>query len=500
MKLNILEFETRHNKYIFDGVTSSVFAVDDIIMDCLKLFEKNISIEKIYTELSSKYCSVHKVKAAINFVQKYAEQGAFFRNSDKEWNKLEHGKRFSKSLIQKILKAGYIQQLVLNVTENCNMRCKYCYVSEAYKYTRNRTGAMMSEKTAIESLDYFFGLVDEVAKFNPGKKCAITFYGGEALLNFEVIKKSIEYAKENCPVTPMFNITTNGTLLYGDKVDYLVENNVAISVSLDGVEDEHDRNRVDVAGAGTFEVIVNNIKKLKEKYPDYHKVNFAAVYDLKTNFEKNDCFFEKNSKTLPYVGMVSPVVDNGTDYYSKYNDEDIKCYRNRYFHMLDKYIDCKIKNKKMSSYLEMLFELQLANVLLRVRGKDEKLSILPFTCTCVPGMKISVRPDGKFDICEKVNGTMPIGDIESGLDVKSISAIVKEYNNIVASECVECPINKVCGVCFAQVCGNGEFEKPNCQAILNLFKMSLSIVYTVLEQNPHAYDKFLYRDEWILNS
>ena len=428
------------------------------------------------------------------------ERDAFFVDISKESNKLRIGKNFNKDLIQKILKAGYTQQLVLNVTEDCNMRCKYCYVSETYKYTRNRTKAMMSETTAIKALDYFFKMLGEVSKFNPGKKCAITFYGGEALLNFQVIKKSIEYAKKNCPVTPMFNITTNGTLLVGDKVDYLIENNVAISVSLDGLRDEHDRNRVDARGAGTFKTIMNNIKNLREKYPDYYKINFAAVYDLKTDFKKNDTFFEENGSKLPYVGMVSPVVDNGTDYYEKYNDEDIRCYREHYFSMLDKYIQCKCQNKKMSSYLEMLFELQLANVLLRVRGKDEKLSILPFTCTCIPGMKISVRPDGKFDICEKINETMPVGDTENGLDVKKISTVVKEYNDAIAKECVECPMNNVCGICFSQVCGNGIFEKPNCQAILDSFKLNLSIVYTILEKNPHAYDKFLYRDEWILNS
>lgn len=168
--------------------------------------------------------------------------------------------------------------------------------------------------------------------------------------------------------------------------------------------------------------------------------------------------------------------------------------------MIEKYICNKINGNKMSSYLEMLFDIQFSNILFKIRGGDKKLPILPFTSTCIPGMKISVSIDGRYDICEKINGTMSIGDIKKGFNINKISDIVKNYNKNVSSECYKCPINRQCSMCFAFACADGRFEKPNCQEIIASYKMCLSIIYTILEENPHAYDDFLFKDEWVLNS
>ena len=252
MGLKILEFDTIENKYIFDGQTGTVIAVDDILLSCIKKFEHK-DREQVYNELSEEFSDKSKIRAAIAFGEKYKEYGAFYCNSVDEKNKLEGGKKFSSNLTKKILDSGYTQQLVLNVTEDCNMRCKYCYLSETYKYTRNRTNTIMSEETAYKALDYYFKIMSEISKFNPGKKCAITFYGGEALMNFDVIKKSIEYAKKNAPVEPLFNLTTNGLLFTEEKAEYLVNNDVAITISLDGNREEHNRNRVGVEGNNTFD-------------------------------------------------------------------------------------------------------------------------------------------------------------------------------------------------------------------------------------------------------
>lgn len=132
-------------------------------------------------------------------------------------------------------------QLILNVTEDCNLRCKYCYLSEEYDFTRNRTSKMMSSEIAIKSLDYFFDKLKKIKEFNPGKTCTITFYGGEPLMNFEVVKQSIEYAKKHCPVSVVFNMTTNGVLLKDSTLDYLVKNEVNITVSFDGTRENSNK-------------------------------------------------------------------------------------------------------------------------------------------------------------------------------------------------------------------------------------------------------------------
>lgn len=187
--LKILKFETKNNQYIFDGISGIVLAVDDLLMDCINIYNDNCQIGNVIETLENKYDDKLKIEAAITFVEKYNEYGAFYADMELEEIKYNKGIRFNPKIVSEILKAGYTQQIILNVTEDCNMRCKYCYWSEEYKYTRNRTSKKMDIQVAISALKKYFELMSQIKEFNPGKKCAITFYGGEALLNYEVVKK-----------------------------------------------------------------------------------------------------------------------------------------------------------------------------------------------------------------------------------------------------------------------------------------------------------------------
>jgi len=176
------------------------------------------------------------VKRGLSFVEKYSRLfTGFYKTSEQVKREQQFIDRFDEQEVEICLfKLGYFGQIVLNLTENCNLRCKYCFFSESYDNTRNRTDKIMSEKTAIDALDYYFKEFKKVLMYNPGKKCVVTFYGGEPLLNFEIIKKCVEYTKENCPSEYIFSITSNGLLLQNEIAEYLVSNDFYISVSLDG--------------------------------------------------------------------------------------------------------------------------------------------------------------------------------------------------------------------------------------------------------------------------
>lgn len=92
----------------------------------------------------------------------------------------------------------------------------------------------------------------------------ICFYGGEPFLNFPLIKEVVEYVKQIDNET-IFYITTNGTLLNSEIIDFLTENNILITFSLDGFKENHDRNRVYENGRPTFDTIINNINKLQNR-------------------------------------------------------------------------------------------------------------------------------------------------------------------------------------------------------------------------------------------
>lgn len=499
-KLCVLKFETiSGNKYIYDAMTGSVVAYDEILYDCIKLYEKN-SLSYVKKQLLKKYDNTLKINAAIVFVKKYVKKfNAFYKTEHQVEIECKYKYNFDEEVIDAYLyKIGQMEQLVLNVTEDCNMRCKYCYLSETYKNTRNRTEKKMDLDVAISALDYFFSKMKKIKKINPGKICVITFYGGEPLLNFKLIKDCIEYIKKKCPLRYILNITTNGILLSGNIARYLVENNVYISVSLDGNKENNDRNRLDCNGHGTFEIVYNNLKKFHLEYPFYEKINVMSVFDYNTNLSENNKFFNENY--LPRVAFINQVLSHNTDYYKQFDDEIIKKFFEEYRYFLEKYIQNKSQNIYPSQYTDILFELGVAVVLSRLRANDVKNSILPYTGTCVPGTKISVRTDGKFDICEKVDYNYSIGECKTGLNNKKIIDIIKDYNRKITSECGFCPLYKACTMCFSTAQGENSFEKKDCKSLIDNFIFQLSLVYSLYENNADAFMYFDKRIEWLLMS
>lgn len=492
----ILTFETRMgNRYVFDGNTATVLPVDDILMDCILAFEKE-DTSQIRGELYSKYEDHHKINVAMKFVENFIRyKGAFYRDERYERRERKWLNHFDGSSVQAALEqAGFMEQIVLNVTEDCNLRCKYCFLSEIYEHTRNRTDSMMQETVAFQALDYFFQKMKTIAEYNPGKMCAITFYGGEPLLNFSLIKKCIEYTKKNCPVPFIFNLTTNGILLKGEIADYLVGQGVFIAVSFDGTKENHDRNRVVSKLSGSYDIIYENLKTFMQKYPDYLRINILCVFDYKTNLMQNESYFQQES--LPRISFINQVLSENTKYYDQFNKQDIEVFQNAYIQMLNQFYENKKMGKLPNGYADMLFETSLALVLCRGRMEDKRLPILPFTNTCLPGTKISVRTDGTFDMCEKIDYRFPIGNVYDGLDYKGIAEVIRQYNDAVTSECHACPISKVCTACFARCSAEDGFESVNCEEQIGVFLFHLSLVYSLYEENPHIFDYFENKVEW----
>lgn len=495
-KLCILTFETKMgNRYLFDGNTATVLPVDDILMDCILAFEKG-DIDRIRNELYSKYENHQKVDIAMKFVEDFIRyKGGFYRDErygkrERKWLNDFDGQSVQAALEQ----AGFMEQIVINVTEDCNLRCRYCFLSETYTHTRNRTGNVMKEEVAYQALDYFFQKMKKIAEYNPGKMCAITFYGGEPLLNFSLIKKCIEYTKRNCPIPFIFNLTTNGIMLKDDIADYLVKEGVFIAVSFDGAKENHDRNRVGLHNSGSYDVIYGNLKAFMKKYPDYMRINILCVFDHKTDFMKNETYFRQ--ETLPRISFINQVLSEKTDYYNQFTEQDMEAFQKSYIQMLNLFYENKRLGRLPDGYADMLFETSLALVLCRGRMEDKRLPILPFTNTCLPGTKISVRTDGTFDMCEKIDYHFPIGNVHEGLNYEGIAEIIKKYNHAVTGGCQDCPISKVCTTCFVHCSEEGNFKAADCKSQIEIFLFQLSLIYSLYEENPHVFDYFENKVEW----
>lgn len=144
-------------------------------------------------------------------------------------------------------------------TDDCNFKCKYCFIEEGFPKEHKRS--YMTEEIAKRGIDFF----SKISKPNKDRKRRIQFYGGEPLLNKEIVKFAIKYIRGQKTLDDVvISIITNGSLVTSEIAKTLVENNVDASISLDGVKDRNDIARVFQNGIGTYESAVRGYKILKE--------------------------------------------------------------------------------------------------------------------------------------------------------------------------------------------------------------------------------------------
>jgi uncharacterized protein len=323
-----------------------------------------------------------------------------------------------------------------------------------------------------------------------------TVYGGEPLMAGKTLRALLEYTCQKAPCELVFSLTTNGLLLKGSIVDTLVTHNVAINVSLDGDRLDHNRNRVLPKGKGSFDLIMQNLKDFRQRYPHYDKLSLVGVYDWKTNLSQVTEFFEANRSWLPPLQMLNRVNEQDTTYYNQFSGEDIAAFRDSHRRLEKIYLSHKLNREEVPVYPRAYFEMRLISALLRRRGGNFVSPLLPFTNTCIPGAKLTVRTDGTFDICERVNGTMPVGHVDTGINYEEVSRIIREYNRRICLGCWHCPATKLCNNCFALCNTNGDFVRPkgegDCNSIRNYSRQALQVVYSLLEEEPNAFEDMSY--------
>ena len=143
-------------------------------------------------------------------------------------------------------KSEHVKALCLHICHDCNLRCKYCFAGTGdYKGHRE----FMSEEVALKAIDFL------IENSGNRKILETDFFGGEPLLNFDVVKKTVEYANEKAAALGkkfLFTMTTNGVLLKGEIADWLNENMENVVLSLDGRKEIHDDVRKTINGKGSF--------------------------------------------------------------------------------------------------------------------------------------------------------------------------------------------------------------------------------------------------------
>jgi uncharacterized protein len=351
------------------------------------------------------------------------------------------------------------QQLLLVVTEQCNLRCRYCAYSGQYINNRTHKNTNMSWQIAEQAVKLFYEGYSKVKLRDPSLVPAMSFYGGEPLLNFDLIRKVFFLVRSLIRAPIHFNLTTNGILITDEILDFFKNNDFYLLFSLNGNQNEHDRLRVFPNGSGSFSYLWQNLQMIRNKYPDYYlkNCNFNVVYDIGTNFYELQRFLEENKLTLPSHYTFSAVSSQFTNWYSRYSVKDRSLYVQSIEELKKEYFKLLRENRPIPRFFSNLFGKRYKFLIDRQQNTSYFRQVLPITGTCIPGDKIAVYPDGSLHCCERINDHFSIGNIDTGLDVQLIENIVSKYINQIYPDCYKCPITRLCGICFAIVAGNGRF-------------------------------------------
>jgi len=262
-----------------------------------------------------------------------------------------------------------------------------------------------------------------------------------------------------------------------------------IDVSLDGPEEEHNRLRVYTNGNGTFKEVMKNTSSIMNS--GYKEIGCLLVFDWKSNLSKQEEFFNRHD--VPRVQGAFPVDDvEGCSYYQQFTNEDRLAFieqfeRARHYYFTN--LDQQMRREKTSLFDDIIGQAP-RNALFRSISIYPHHPMMPYTGACIPGRKIFVDVNGRYHMCEKVNEDIPIGDVNGGLDFKTILKVIKEYNNSM-DKCPECEVTRRCVCCYKSFMTSKRFLRSSevCKGVESGMKKSFIDTFEIAEKYPEFVEK-----------
>jgi uncharacterized protein len=271
-----------------------------------------------------------------------------------------------------------------------------------------------------------------------------------------------------------------------DKIaDFLIVNDFSIAVSIDGPREEHDRNRIYKNGNGTFSDIMKNIKPLVDR--KYEKIHSLAVFDVKSDHFRLQEFF--NRSDIPQLSSVSmPTPGTGCNYYDQFTEEDYVQFRQQEERAFTDYLDNLKDRPERISFFDHVFGIYSNKLVYTVPSLiDRNNFFVPFSGACIPGRKLFVDTSGDYHLCERINSSFPIGNVDKGLDLLKIRQFLENYISHL-DHCSSCNAQRLCSKCYCAFSTDGQFLPAS--SICKKFELNtcndLSRAFTIGERSSRA--------------
>ena len=431
----IHKFSMQDINIVVDVYSGAVHVVDDTVYEILDYVEKSLPMTdeicppEIIRQLEYKYSASQIQEAYTEIYQLYTD-----------------GLLFSEDTYQDVAeymnKKSVVKALCLHVAHDCNLRCQYCFASTG-SFEGKRS--LMSAEVGKKAIDFV------ISNSGNRRNIEIDFFGGEPLMNFEVVKEVVEYARAQEKVHGKnfrFTITTNGLLLNEDIKNYINENMSNIVLSLDGTKEVNDRMRVRVDGRGCYDDIV-------PKFLDIAESRNQDNYYVRGTFTRNNLDFAKDVLHLADLGFrqtsVEPVVAAETESYAL-KEEDLPVIFKEYENLAIQYLKRRREGKGFNFFHFMIDLTQGPCVIKRLSG-------------CGSGHEyLAVTPEGDIYPCHQFGGNeeFKMGNVFDGELNQEIKQQFETSNVYTKDKCRECWAKFYCsGGCPANAYQlNGDINKP----------------------------------------
>jgi uncharacterized protein len=401
-----------------DVNSGAVHVVDDITYDVIELYER-LDSDAIIHKLSEQY-DADDIREVIEEVEQLKKDGQLFAEDIYQ--------PFVEQFKEK--RQTVVKALCLHIAHDCNLACKYCFAEEGEYHGRRE---LMSFEVGKKALDFL------VANSGNRVNLEVDFFGGEPLMNWDVVKQLVQYGRsleEPHHKKFRFTLTTNGVLLNDEIMEYLNKEMSNVVLSLDGRKEVNDRMRPFRTGKGSYELIVPKFQKLAES-------RNQTNYYVRGTFTRDNLDFSEDVKHFADLGFkqmsIEPVVGPEEDPYS-IREEDLPKIMEEYDKLAQEYIKREREGNGFNFFHFMIDLDQGPCVYKRLSG-------------CGSGTEyLAVTPWGDFYPCHQFVGNEEflMGNVDDGIVNERIVTEFSACNVYSKEKCKNCFAKFYCsGGCAA---------------------------------------------------
>ncbi len=407
---------------VLDTCSGSVHVVDDVAYDIIALYKEK-SAEEIADEISAKYSADGVTKQdCLDCIEDV--------KSLEEMNKLYTPDTYADMAFDFKNRNTVLKAMCLHVAHTCNLNCEYCFASQG-KYHGER--ALMSFEVGKRALDFL------IENSGTRHNLEVDFFGGEPLMNWDVVKQLVAYAREQEKIHNKnfrFTLTTNGILIDDDVIDFSNKEMSNVVLSLDGRREVHDRLRKDYTGKGSYDIIL-------PKFTEFVKRRGNKSYYMRGTFTHANTDFTNDIFHMADMGFtelsMEPVVCSPDDA-SALTEADLPVLFEQYEILAKEMIKRKREGRPFTFYHYMLDLKHGPCIYKRISG-------------CGSGTEyVAVTPTGDIYPCHQFVGDSKylLGNIYDGISNTEVQNEFKLCNAYARKECEDCWAKLYCsGGCAA---------------------------------------------------